>query len=133
MKQDFNLVTEKGVAPVSSNHLSINVLNEAQLAVFGEHSGGYIFDAPTAIATSGILHIAYWSKGELLAEEPLNCGSKVDIIHGVAKLYVCDFKHFVIVYDNESKFTIGLLEGGGKSGSAKSAAGVLDRAKAATK
>lgn len=133
MSHDYNHVTEKGVAPVSSNHLSINILNDAKMAVFGELSGGYIFEAPTAIASTGHLYIAYWSRGELLAEEPLKCGAVVDIISGVAKLYVCDLKHFVIVYDNETKFTIGLLDGGvspGGANEAKAAAAVLDRVKA---
>lgn len=129
MSHDYNHVTEKGVASVSSNHLAINILHDAKLAVFGEISSGYIFEAPTSIASTGHLYIAYWSKGEL-AEELLKCGAVVNIISGVAKLYVCDLKHFVLVYDNETKFTIGLIVSPDGKNEAKAAAAVLDRVKA---
>lgn len=133
MLHDYNHVTEKGVALVSSNRITFNLLNDARVAVFGENSGGYIFEAPTVIASSGLLHIAYWSKGDLLAEEPLKCGATVDILQGVAKVYICDRQHFVIIFDTESNFTVGLLEGGvaeGEGGGAKAATAVLNRVKA---
>ncbi len=124
MAHDFDYVTEAGVAPANSSLLAINLVGEAKLAIFGELGGGYLFEAPSSVEFTGSLHIAFWTE-DGLAEAALGVGAVIEVVTGTAKLFVCDLKHFVLMYDGASKYTVGLLTGEGVQ--ASQAADVLNR------
>ena len=126
MAHDHDLVTETGVAPANSRPLAINLSGEnAQLAVYGELGSGYLFEAPSTFQLSGQLHIAYWTE-EGLAEEALKVpGAVVEVAQGTARLYICDLKHFVLLYDDQSQYTVGLLAGESTQAQVNQAADVL--------
>lgn len=111
MKADYDYIIEQGVACKQSRSIAIVAKEEAQVFVFGEVNGGFMFKADGILELVGRLYIGEMVDPALGLREQLieSNSAMIEINQGVAVLIICDMGDIVLLKDKESKWNMRLV------------------------
>ncbi|KAJ6220629.1 hypothetical protein RDWZM_006441 [Blomia tropicalis] len=105
MLHDYKHVVEADVAPRNSSSIIIKSDLRSFVYVYGEVERGFCFTGSCKLELTGYFYYAQWCN-EGLYEETLTRNCIIELLEGIANVFICDYREIVIMTEPNAKMRI---------------------------